>query len=168
MVGAAQMRLCPPHASDGQKSGEPNMQRDLRIGEVASRTGRSVHTIRWYEQQGLLPGVIRDATGRRVYSEYHVGWLDLMDRLRFTGMSITQMREYTALAKQGASALRQRHDLLREHQLRVQENINRWSEALALINAKVEFYDEWIANGERPNLEPHRRLAKSFAGRRRF
>jgi DNA-binding transcriptional MerR regulator len=80
------------------------MQRDLRIGEVASRTGRSVHTIRWYEQQGLLPGVTRDATGRRVYSEYHVGWLDLMDRLRFTGMSITQMRQYTALAKQGAAA----------------------------------------------------------------
>jgi DNA-binding transcriptional MerR regulator len=40
------------------------MQRDLRIGEVASRTGRSVHTIRWYEQQGLLPGVARDRSGR--------------------------------------------------------------------------------------------------------
>jgi DNA-binding transcriptional MerR regulator len=168
MVGTARCAFAHPTDWTTGKSGGHEMQRDLRIGEVATRTGRSVHTIRWYERQGLLPGVIRDATGRRVYSEYHVGWLDLMDRLRFTGMSITQMREYTSLAKQGASALRLRHDLLREHQLRVQENINRWSEALALINAKVEFYDEWIANGERPHLEPHRRLAKSFAGRRRF
>jgi DNA-binding transcriptional MerR regulator len=137
------------------------MRQDLRIGEVASRTGRSVHTIRWYERQGLLPGVCRDSGGRRIYSDYHVGWLDLMDRLRYTGMSITQMREYTALAKQGASALPQRHALLREHQLRVRENIDRWTAALALINAKVEFYDEWMANGERPSIEPHRRLPKA-------
>jgi DNA-binding transcriptional MerR regulator len=137
------------------------MSQHLRIGEVASRTGRSVHTIRWYEQQGLLPGVIRDAGGRRIYSEYHVGWLDLMDRLRNTGMSITQMRQYTALAAQGASALRQRHALLREHQRRVRENITRWTEALALVDAKVEFYDEWMASGERPAVEPHRRLSKA-------
>lgn len=137
------------------------MQQDLRIGEMASRTGRSVHTIRWYEQQGLLPGVARDAAGRRVYSEYHVGWLDLMERLRYTGMSITQMREYTALAKQGAVALPKRHALLREHQVRVLENIDRWTEALALISAKVEFYDEWMANGERPAVEPHQRVSKA-------
>jgi DNA-binding transcriptional MerR regulator len=82
------------------------MQRDLRIGEVVSRTGRSVHAIRWYEQQGLLPGVGRDRGGRRIYTEHHIGWLDLMERLRHTGMSITQMREYTALAKQANEASR--------------------------------------------------------------
>jgi DNA-binding transcriptional MerR regulator len=101
------------------------MQRDLRIGEVASRTRRSVHTIRWYEQQGLLPGVARDRSGRRIYSEHHVGWLDLMERLRYTGMSITQMREYTGLAKQGAVALAKRRALLAKHQLGVRENISR-------------------------------------------
>jgi DNA-binding transcriptional MerR regulator len=138
------------------------MQRDLRIGEVASRTRRSVHTIRWYEQQGLLPGVARDRSGRRIYSEHHVGWLDLMERLRYTGMSITQMREYTGLAKQGAAALAKRRALLAKHQLGVRENIFRWTEALALIDAKVEFYDEWMANGERPTVEPHRRVPKAM------
>ena len=132
--------------------------RDLRIGEVATRTGRSVHTIRWYEVQGLLPGVARDAAGRRVYSEYHVGWLDLMERLRYTGMSITQMREYTTLAKQGVAALPQRRALLAKHQRRVRESIARWSEASTLIDAKVEFYDEWIANGTRPVVTPHQRV----------
>ncbi len=128
------------------------MQQDLRIGEVASRTGRSIHTIRWYEQQGLIP------SGRRVYSEYHVGWLDLMERLRCTGMSIRQMREYTSLAKQGGAALRQRRALLAGPQVRVRQNITRWTEALALIDAKVEFYDEWMENGARPAVEPHRRV----------
>ncbi|WP_024512768.1 MerR family transcriptional regulator [Bradyrhizobium sp. ARR65] len=143
------------------------MPQDLHIGEVAARTGRSVHTIRWYERQGLIPGVCRDGGGRRVYSDYHVGWLDLMERLRSTGMSIGEMRKYTTLAQQGPAALSQRHALLREHQARVRQIIRRWTQALALIGAKIEFYDEWMASGERPVVPPHHRL-KSRASRRRF
>jgi len=130
----------------------------LRIGDVASRTGRSVHAIRWYEAQGLVPGVARDSGGRRLYSEYHVGWLDLMDRLRCTGMSIAQLRDYTALVKRGSATLKERRALLAAHQARVQHNIVRWTEALALIDAKIEFYDEWVVKGERPAVEPHRRV----------
>ena len=89
------------------------MRQDLHIGELARQTGRSIHTIRWYESQGLIPGVTRDRGRRRVYTEYHIGWLDLMERLRFTGMSVRQMREYTALAKQGAVTLPQRRAALR-------------------------------------------------------
>jgi DNA-binding transcriptional MerR regulator len=141
------------------------MPQELHIGDIASRTGRSVHTIRWYERQGLIPGVCRDAGGRRVYSNFHVGWLDLMERLRSTGMSIKAMREYTALAQRGAAALPQRHALLSAHQASVRQNITRWTDALALIDAKIEFYDEWIAGGERPAVTPHQRV-KTRASRR--
>ncbi|MBJ6766261.1 MerR family DNA-binding transcriptional regulator, partial [Myxococcaceae bacterium JPH2] len=41
------------------------MSEPIRIGQLASRTGRSVHTIRWDEAQGLMPGVSRDAGGQR-------------------------------------------------------------------------------------------------------
>jgi|SRR5579872_2654888 len=133
---------------------------DLHIGDVATRTGRSVHTIRWYEAQGLMPGVVRDSAKRRVYTEYHVGWLDLMERLRCTGMSIAQMRAYTELAKQGAATLGKRRELLRGHRTEVQETIRRWRDALALIDAKIAFYDEWVASGERPAVSPHRRLRR--------
>lgn len=131
---------------------------NLKIGDVASRTGRSVHAIRWYEAQGLVPGVVRDAGGRRIYSEHHIGWLDLMDRLRCTGMSIAQLRHYTALVKQGSDTLKERRALLAAHRARVQENIAQWIEAQALIDAKIEFYDEWVAKGERPAIEPNRRV----------
>lgn len=133
---------------------------DLHIGDIAMRTGRSVHTIRWYEAQGLMPGVTRDSAKRRVYTEYHVGWLDLMERLRSTGMSIAQMRAYTELAKQGPATLGKRRELLRRHRADVQETIARWRQALALIDAKIAFYDEWVASGERPAVSPHRRLRR--------
>jgi DNA-binding transcriptional MerR regulator len=137
------------------------MLQDLRIGEIARRTGHSIHTIRWYETQGLVPGVARDRGGRRRYSEYHVGWLDLMERLRCTGMSIAQMREYTALVKQGGAALKQRCALLARHQAHVRDTIARWTDALALIDAKVAFYDEWVVSGERPAIGPHQRIVRT-------
>ena len=129
----------------------------LHIGDIARRSGRSVHTIRWYEAQGLMPGVARDGGRRRVYSDYHIGWLDLVERLRLTGMSIRQLREYTALVKQGSASLPKRRALLAAHQLRVHTMIAKWTEALTLVDAKIEFYDEWLAGGARPAVSPQQR-----------
>ncbi|MBT2335277.1 MerR family transcriptional regulator [Variovorax paradoxus] len=126
----------------------------FHIGELALRTGRTVHAIRWYETQGLVPGVSRDEGGRRLYGELHVGWLDLMDRLRRTGMSIAEMREYTALALQGKTTLRQRRDLLAAHRARVTETIAEWKGALSLVERKIDFYDDWMESGHRPPLIP--------------
>ena len=131
----------------------------LRIGMLAKATGRSIHTIRWYEAQGLIPGVRRDAAGRRVYGEPHVGWLELMDRLRRTGMSIAEMRRYTALVKAGRGTLEQRREMLAAHRQRVVDAIAAHEAALTLIDAKVGFYDEWIASGARPAIDPNRRPA---------
>src|SRR6476620_6907546 len=126
------------------------MAQSFRIGTLAARTGRSIHAIRWYEAQGLIPGVVRDSGGRRVYSELHLSWLDLMDRLRRTGMSIAQMRQYTALVRQGSKSLRQRQQLLSQHRARVEQTIAEWTQALKLIDSKIDFYGEWLTTGRRP------------------
>jgi DNA-binding transcriptional MerR regulator len=135
----------------------------FRIGALAARSGRSIHAIRWYEAQGLIPGVTRDGGGRRVYNELHVNWLDLMDRLRRTGMSIAQMREYTALVRQGRGTLKQRQDLLVAHRARVRATIADWTAALALIDGKIDYYGEWLATGHRPKILPEERRAATSA-----
>src|SRR5215467_7852324 len=134
---------------------------NLRIGELSARSGRTVHAIRWYEAQGLIPGVVRDTGGRRVYHEQHVDWLDLMDRLRRTGMSIAEMRAYTALVRQGRSTLKQRQEMLVAHRARVLERIADWTVALKLIDSKIDFYGEWLTTGHRPKLVPEDRVKES-------
>lgn len=122
----------------------------LSIGQLSKATGRSVYTIRWYESQGLMPGVQRDAGGRRVYSDRHVGWLSLMVRLRASGMSIAQMRCYAALTGHGKAALTQRRELLQAHRLDVLARIEEWQTALGLLDDKIGFYGQWLAQGKRP------------------
>lgn len=119
----------------------------LGIGELASRSGRSVHAIRWYEAQGLIPGVVRDPGGRRRYSARHLDWLALMERLRRTGMSISDLREYTRLVRQGRDTVHARQAMLASHRERVKRTIAGWNEALAVLERKLDFYDDLIRSG---------------------
>jgi DNA-binding transcriptional MerR regulator len=98
----------------------------------------------------LLPGVGRDASDRRVYDERHVGWLDLMDRLRRTGMSIAEMREYTKLVKLGKTTLEERRALIPSHRDRVRATIAELTRAIEILDGKIDFYSEWRATGKRP------------------
>jgi DNA-binding transcriptional MerR regulator len=138
------------------------MPATLHIGELSSRTGRSVHAIRWYETQGLMPGVARDAGGRRVYVEQHVEWLALLDRLRATGMSVAEMRRYAGLVQEGRRTLRDRRELLAGHRARVQQTIAAWTRALELIESKIDFYGAWLATGERPQGKPSKARTESI------
>jgi DNA-binding transcriptional MerR regulator len=122
----------------------------FHIGRLARETGRSAHTIRWYEQQGLMPGVTRDAGGRRVYTDQHVGWLLFLDRLRFAGMTVRDMRRYASLVSQGKKTLRQRMELLEAHHARTSALIDELQAALRLIQRKQTYYSRWLEDGHRP------------------
>ena len=135
--------------SEGSKNTEKTAVR-LHIGAFAARTGHSIHTIRWYESQGLLPRVLRDAGGRRIYSKRHITWLELLDRLRRSGMSIAQLRDYTKLAQQGGATVEPTMAVLVQHRQTVADKIAEWEQAMALINQKIDFYAKWKALGKAP------------------
>jgi DNA-binding transcriptional MerR regulator len=78
----------------------------------------------------------------------------LMERLRITGMSIAEMRRYTGLVTQGRKSLAARRDMLAAHRVGVLATIARWQEALAALDQKLDFYDDWIATGQRPARDP--------------
>jgi DNA-binding transcriptional MerR regulator len=139
----------------------------LRIGELAARTGHTVHAIRWYESQGLIPGVIRDAGGRRTYRERHLGWVDLIDKLRLTGMSIAQIRDYAALVAQGRGTLKQQQMMLRAHRERVEATIEEWQAALKMLDHKIDYFEEWLTTGQRPPKKIEVTAVKRGNGRRR-
>jgi len=127
------------------RKARPDTTPRLRIGELAQRSGRSVHTIRWYEAQQLMPGAARDASGRRLFSEAHVEWLALIERLRRSGMTVRDMRAYARLVRQGKPALADCRQLLQEHRARVAARQEELREALALVDRKITLYDQWLA-----------------------
>ncbi|HEU5110846.1 MAG TPA: MerR family transcriptional regulator [Micromonosporaceae bacterium] len=114
----------------------------LSVGEAAERVGLSAHTLRWYEQEGLVAPVGRDSAGRRRYTQQDVDWLVLLTRLRRTGMPVRDMRRYAELARQGDATLGERRRLFEQHRDRVLGRIAELEEDLKVLNYKIDLYGE--------------------------
>lgn len=65
---------------------------ELEISEVWKLTKLKSHTLRYYESIGLIKDIKRNASGNRVYSEEDLKWLEVINRLRETGMNINNMK----------------------------------------------------------------------------
>ncbi|GAA2082660.1 MerR family transcriptional regulator [Actinomadura alba] len=120
----------------------------MSIGQVADRTGLSIHTLRFYEHEGILANPVhRDLGGRRVYSEDDVEWLTLCTVLRASGMPLPAIRQYTELVRQGAGNEEQRLTVLRHHHERVTAQMGRLSKSLDLISYKIRVYEDIVGHG---------------------
>jgi DNA-binding transcriptional MerR regulator len=65
----------------------------MRIGQLAQLVGVETQTIRFYEQQGLLPPPDRQDNGYRVYTEKHGERLAFIRRCRILGLSLAEIHE---------------------------------------------------------------------------
>jgi DNA-binding transcriptional MerR regulator len=125
----------------------------LTIGQVADRTGLSVHTLRFYEREGLMPAAVqRGPDGRRSYTEDDMEWLQICATFRASGMPLATIRRYTGLVRQGTGNEAERLALLREHELRVTNQIDELTRCLDMISYKVKVYSEHLAEGTAAQL----------------
>ena len=67
------------------------------IRDLAREAGCNEQTVRWYEEQGLLPPVPRTAGGQRRYDERHRNQLAFLRHARELGFSLEAIRELLAL-----------------------------------------------------------------------
>ncbi|MFC8042404.1 MerR family transcriptional regulator [Nocardia sp. NPDC057353] len=111
------------------------------IGEAAERSGLSRDTLRWYERIGLLSSVGRDHTGKRRFSERDLEWLQLIGRLRTTGMSVADMVRYAELVRAGESTLPERLAIFRATRAGALARIEELNQTVAVLDYKIELYE---------------------------
>ena len=113
---------------------------DMAIGDVAERTGLSVHTLRYYERIGLLDPVPRDSGGRRAFGADDLAWLTLLTKLRRTGMPIAEMVRYAELVRGGPATHPERLLLLQRHRDAVAARIAELADCLEVVDYKINLY----------------------------
>ena len=86
-------------------------RRQLRIGEVAERTGVTPRTIRYYEEIGLLPrSGSREPGAHRLYDDADVERLaELLELKSLLGISLDELREIAATETARAGLRREWH-----------------------------------------------------------
>lgn len=128
------------------------MDVELTIQQVAELTQLSVHTLRYYERINLLTAINRAANGHRRYSSQDIAWIEFLNRLRTTGMSIRQMQQFAEFRRIGNSSISQRRELLEIHQEQVQQQLEELSQNLAVIQEKIRYYKQLELQNEPSSL----------------
>jgi MerR family copper efflux transcriptional regulator len=85
----------------------------MQIGELASRSGVSTKTIRYYESIGLLPPPARSASGYRDYDTSTLDRLAFIRAAQAVGLSLGEIRSIVALRDEGQTPCGHVLDLLR-------------------------------------------------------
>ncbi|RNL62994.1 MerR family transcriptional regulator [Nocardioides marmoriginsengisoli] len=118
----------------------------LTIAEAAAQTGLTAHTLRYYERDGLmLAAPERAASGHRRYSERDLTWIELINRLRSTGMPIRDVRRYAGLVRDGDGNEAERLALLKAHRERVEAQLAEVTGHLRAIDHKIGIYEGKVA-----------------------
>lgn len=112
------------------------------IKEVSQKTGLSIHTIRYYDQEGLLPRLKRSSGGRRIFSDHDIAWLELICCLKNHGMPLETVKKFMTYCLQGAKTCEQRKEILEAHRTQIEEQIKQLCCHLEMINYKLEHYQE--------------------------
>jgi DNA-binding transcriptional MerR regulator len=112
----------------------------LSVSEAAVQVGLTAHTLRWYEQEGLVDPVARDSAGRRRYTQHDLDWLGMLTCLRRTGMPVRDMRRYAELARQGDVTVAARRALFERHRARVLAQMVELEGDLKRLDYKIDLY----------------------------
>ncbi|WP_030566395.1 MerR family transcriptional regulator [Streptomyces aureocirculatus] len=132
----------PPHP-------RPDGRDHYTISEVVAVTGLTAHTLRWYERIGLMPHVDRSHTGQRRYRNRDLDWLNLVGKLRLTGMPVADMVRYAELVREGEQTFGRRRELLERTRRDVLARVAELQDTLAVLDRKIDIYSDHPAAAAR-------------------
>lgn len=115
---------------------------EYTIGQIAKKSNLSIHTLRYYEKEGILPFINRNESGMRVYEEEHINWLKFVCSLRNTGMSISKLKDFVELTVQGDETKDQRILMLEEQRKFIETQIDTLKSYVSMINFKIDKYSK--------------------------
>ncbi len=110
------------------------------ISEAARLTGYDAETLRFYEREGLLPGVRRQG-GRRRYSAENLRAIGMITCLKKTGMPLKEIRRYFALVAGGDRTIPERLALMRQQEAAIHQQLQETKAFAERIAFKVWYYE---------------------------
>lgn len=117
----------------------------MKIGELASRAGTDVQTVRFYEREGLIEAPARTASGYRSYGPTHVERLNFIRHCRSLDMALADIKRLIALSRDKTVSCDEVNGLVHVHLERVRAK----RAALAALEKQLAALDAQCASGHR-------------------
>ena len=124
------------------------------ISQVAKMMGVTPSTLRYYDQEGLLPHIKR-VNGMRVFEDEDFRWLRVLNCLKNTKKPIKKIRKYVELAQKGDETLQERYQLIQEQKEYILSQIQEYQYYLQEIEYKEWYYQQAIQAGSEESVKKH-------------
>lgn len=110
------------------------------ISDVAKKLNLTIHTLRYYDREGLIPFVERTASGIRVFKDSDLDLLKIIQCLKSSGMTIKDIKQFIQWCSDGDASLQQRYDLFIKQKDVVETQMEELKKTLDVIEHKCQYY----------------------------
>lgn len=122
------------------------------IGQVADMFGLPVSTLRYYDKQGLFPGLER-TSGIRRFGDTELEALRVIECLKKAGMGIKDIRLFMEWCAEGPSTYPKRKVMFEERRAHMESEIANMNRALDMLKFKCWYYEQAIQDGNEDRVK---------------
>ena len=116
------------------------------IGQVSEMFHIPISTLRYYDKEGLFPGLER-TSGIRRFGEAELEALRVIECLKQSGLEIKDIKRFMQWCFEGSKTYPQRRALFQQQRQVVENQIRQLEKTLAMIDFKCWYYEQAIQDG---------------------
>ncbi len=111
---------------------------NMTVSQLASRSGVSSDTVRYYERERLLPPPARSPAGYRLYDEESIERIDFVRRAQGLGLRLREIRELLDISDRGTCPCGHTLELLKARIADIDAEMARLTELRSNLTAMVD------------------------------
>ena len=131
------------------------------IGQVSEMFQLPISTLRYYDKEGLFPGMER-ASGIRQFSDSELEALRVIECLKKSGLAIKDIRQFMAWCADGPATYGKRRELLENRKTALEAHILELEKNMAMIKFKCWYYEQALTDVNEDRL--HAMIPDSLPG----
>ena len=122
------------------------------IGQVSELFHLPISTLRYYDKEGLFPGMTRQS-GIRVFTDRELEALRVIECLKLSGLEIKDIKQFMAWCTEGAATYPARKAMFEARKKTVEAEIEKLQKVLDMLKFKCWYYETAIRDGSEARLE---------------
>lgn len=131
------------------------------IGQVAEIFDLPISTLRYYDKEGLFPGLTR-VSGVRKFGEQELEKLRVIECLKKSGVEIKDIKRFMQWCEEGSSTYSLRHDFFLQQKKSMEAKLEQMQKTMSMIRYKCWYYEQAMQDGHENHI--HEMLPDQLPG----
>ena len=121
------------------------------IGQISEMFDIPVSTLRYYDKEGLFPGLER-SSGIRRFSDREAEALRVIECLKASGLEIRDIKQFMHWCTLGSETYADRKALFEDRRAAVEEEIRELERTLSMLKFKCWYYETAMKDGNEDRI----------------